>query len=46
MIGINKDIANIDAGGIEHHVQPDIEKIRGICKVVKKKDPKIAGLYI
>ena len=47
MIGINKDIANIDAEGIEHHVQPDtLKKLEEFVRIVKKKDPKIAGLYI
>jgi len=47
MIGINKDIANIDAEGIEHHVQPEtLEKLEEFVRIVKKKDPKIAGLCI
>ena len=34
MIGINKDIANIDAGGIEHHVQPEtLKKVEEIVRL-------------
>ena len=42
MIGVNKDIANMDAEGIEHHVHPEtLKKLEEFVKDVKKKNPKI-----
>ena len=42
MIGVNKDIANMDAEGIEHHVHPEtLKKLEEFVKHVKKKNPKI-----
>jgi Mn-dependent DtxR family transcriptional regulator len=42
MIGMNKDIANMDAEGIEHHVHPEtLKKLEEFVKDVKKKNPKI-----
>jgi Mn-dependent DtxR family transcriptional regulator len=42
MIGVNKDIANIDAEGIEHHVHPEtLKKLEEFLKQTKKKNSKI-----
>jgi DtxR family transcriptional regulator, manganese transport regulator len=42
MIGVDKDIANMDAEGIEHHVHPEtLKKLEEFVRVVKKKNPKI-----
>ena len=42
MIGVNKEIANMDAEGIEHHVHPEtLKKLEEFVRIVKKKNPKI-----
>jgi DtxR family transcriptional regulator, manganese transport regulator len=39
---VNKDIANMDAEGIEHHVHPEtLKKLEEFVRIVKKKNPKI-----
>jgi Mn-dependent DtxR family transcriptional regulator len=42
MIGVNKDIANMDAEGIEHHVHSEtLKKLEEFVKDIKKKNSKI-----
>jgi Mn-dependent DtxR family transcriptional regulator len=42
MLGVNKDIANLDAEGIELHVHPEtLKKLEEFVGIIKKKDPKI-----
>ena len=41
MIGVNEDIANMDAEGIEHHVHPETsKKLEEFVKHIKKKNSK------
>jgi DtxR family transcriptional regulator, manganese transport regulator len=42
MIGVNKEIANMDAEGIDHHVHPEtLKRLEEFVRIVKKKNPKI-----
>ena len=42
MTGVNKEIPNMDAEGIERHVNPEIlKKLEEFVRIVKKKNPKI-----
>jgi Mn-dependent DtxR family transcriptional regulator len=39
MIGVEKDIANKDAEGIEHHLHPQtLKKLAEFVKTIKKND--------
>jgi DtxR family manganese transport transcriptional regulator len=39
MIGVDKEIANKDAEGIEHHLHPEtLKKLEEFVKTIKKKD--------
>jgi len=39
MIGVNEDIANMDAEGIEHHVHPEtLKKLEEFVKQYKEKE--------
>jgi Mn-dependent DtxR family transcriptional regulator len=41
VIGVNEDIANMDAEGIEHHVHPEtLKKLEEFVKHIKKKNSK------
>lgn len=41
ILGVNEDIANIDAEGIEHHLHPEtLKKLEDFVKQIKKKNSK------
>jgi Mn-dependent DtxR family transcriptional regulator len=43
MIGVDEDVANIDAEGIEHHLHPQtLKKLREFIRN-HKKEPRFSG---